>query len=89
MKSLYDSGHRSSCARVPNKVHRSILAKLIGGTAPFRIEAGRWRGIAREERIYMHCPLGEVEDVYHWILRCTPLTEIRTMLKLTSESPTQ
>ena len=66
MKTLYENGHRSSCACVPNKVHRSILAKLRGGTALFRTEAGIWRGLAREERICMHCSLGgEVEDVHH------------------------
>ena len=81
MKSLYESEHRSSCASVPNKlkVHRSILAKLRGGT-PFGIEAGRWRGLAREERICMYCSLGEVEDVYHWMMRCTAWTESRTLL---------
>ena len=36
MKSPYESGHQSSCACVPNKVHRSILAKLRG--ALFRLE---------------------------------------------------
>ena len=65
---------------MPNKVHRLILAKLRGDTAPFRIEAGRWRGLAREERICMHCSLGEVEDVYHWMMRCTAWTESRTQL---------
>ena len=80
LKSMCESGHRASCACVPNKVHRSILAKLRGGTAPFRIEVGRWRGIAREERICMHCSQGEVEDVYHWMMRCTAWTESRTRL---------
>ena len=82
MKSMCESGHRASCASVPNKVHRSILAKLRGGTAPFRIEAGRWRGLAREERICMHCTcsLGEVEDAYHWMMRCTAWAGSRTRL---------
>ena len=62
MKSLCESGHRSSCACVPNKVRRSILAKLRGATAPFRIEAGRWKGLARGERICMHCSLGKVDS---------------------------
>ena len=80
MESLYESGHRSSCACVPNKVHRSILAKLRGGTALFRIKAGRWRGLAREERICMLCSLGEGKHVYHWMMRCTAWTESRTLL---------
>ena len=27
----------------------------------------------------MHCSQGEVEDVYHWMMRCTPRTESRTL----------
>ena len=30
--------------------------------------------------ICMHCSQGEVEDVYHWMMRCTAWTEGRTRL---------
>ena len=53
--------------------------QVEGGTAPFRIEAGRWRGLAREERICIHCSWGEVKYVNHWMMRCTAWTESRTL----------
>ena len=39
--------------------------RLRGGTAPFEIEAGRWKGVPRENRICKQCQLSEIEDVTH------------------------
>ena len=44
---------------------------LRGETAPFHIEAGRWKGIPQEERLCRECERNkEVEDCSHWLLRC-------------------
>ena len=48
-----------------------------GGTAPLQIESGRWRGLAREERVCRECERGEVEDVNHWLLSCPALAAER------------
>ena len=34
--------------------------KLRGGTAAFQMEVGRWKGVAREERVCKECSSGEV-----------------------------
>ena len=41
------------------------MTKLRGGTAGFEIETGRWKGVARKERVCKLCDSGEVEDVGH------------------------
>ena len=38
--------------------------------ADFQIETGRWRGVAREDRVCKECGKREIEDVEHWLLRC-------------------
>ena len=44
---------------------------LRGGTAPFQIETGRWKGISQEERLCRECERNEErEDYNHWMLRC-------------------
>ena len=47
MKQIAEPGIESSCAAVRSKRERWMLVKLRGGTAPFQIEMGKWRG--REE----------------------------------------
>ena len=80
MKSLYKNVHQSSCmCRCAKQGAQVNPVKVERGTAPFRMEAGRWRGLARE-KIYMHCSQGEVEHVYHWMMRFTAWTESRTLL---------
>ena len=44
------------------------------------MEAGRWSGLQREERICKQCALGEVEDKVHFVLRCEALSEERRNL---------
>ena len=58
------------CAGLRQRADRRMMIKLRGGTAAFQIETGRWRGVAREDRICKECGKGEVEDVEHWLLRC-------------------
>ena len=52
------------------RLGKKMMMKLRGGTAGFEIETGRWRGVAREERVCKLCDSGEVEDVGHWLMRC-------------------
>ena len=56
------------------------MAKLRGGTAELRVETGRWIGVKREDRIYGHCGLREVENVEHFVLRCDGLVREREVL---------
>ena len=65
LKEIVDLRVESSCATVRKKRERMMLVKLRGGTAPFQIEIGRWKGIARDGRICKECESGEVEDVSH------------------------
>ena len=57
------------------------LMTLRGGTAPFQIETGQWRGIPREERMCRECEgYEEVEDCNHWLLRCPQWASDRQLL---------
>ena len=59
------------CWKVREKRHRRALMMLRGGTAPFQIKTGRWKGVPREQRLCRECTTNEeVEDCNHWLLRC-------------------
>ena len=54
----------------------SMMIKLIGETAAFQIEVGRWQGVERKERMRKECQSEKVEDVCHWLLHLRrPLVE--------------
>jgi hypothetical protein len=57
--------------------HRGLLAKGRMGTLPIRVETGRYRGIAREERLCQHCDVQAVEDEVHVLLYCDKYNVIR------------
>ena len=59
------------------KPHRSLLARLRGGTAPLQIETGRYIGLPAEERICRSCNTGQVEDEQHFCIECPALEEAR------------
>ena len=48
-----------------------MLVQLRGGTAALEVETDRWRGVSREGRVCRNCRSEEVENVEHWLLRCT------------------
>ena len=54
--------------------------RLRGGTAALEVETGRWRGVSREGRVCRNCRSEEVENVEHWLLRCTGMAEEREKL---------
>ena len=67
---LKEKGGESRCLDVAGKGKRRLMMMIRGGTAPLRIECGRWRGLGREERTCGECDTGKVEDVQHWLLVC-------------------
>ena len=63
------------------KPHRSIFAQFCCGILPLRVETGRrqrvrdettgqTRSLKLEERVCSICSSGEVEDEYHFLLKC-------------------
>ena len=85
LREIYDRGYSARCVEVEDKKMRRILTKLRGGTAEFRIETGRWRGLRREDRVCTICCDGEIEDAEHLILRCKVAGEERKNLQDKSE----
>ena len=56
---------------------------MRGGTAALEVETGRWRGVSREGRVCRNCRSEKVENVEHWLLRCTGMAEEREKLIMT------
>ena len=54
------------------RAHRSLLAKLRGGSAPLEIERGRYIGIPVDQRVCNLCSDG-VEDEIHFSVKCIAL----------------
>ena len=54
------------------RAHRSLLAKLRGGSAPLEIERGRYIGIPVDQRECNLCSDG-VEDEIHFSVKCIAL----------------
>ena len=80
VKNLMEGGCSARCVQVARKELRRIMAKLRGGTAELRVETGRWIGLKREDRICGQCGLREVENVEHFVLRCSGLVREREVL---------
>ena len=72
---LMDNECKARCVGMDCKRCRRRMVKLRGGTAELRIEAGRWRGLKREERICKNCRSGEVGDAEHLVMRCELVKE--------------
>ena len=71
LNSVCVNGFDGRCWKVREKNHRRVLMMLRGGTAPFQIETGRWKGVLREERVCRECGMNEeIEDCNHWLLWC-------------------
>jgi hypothetical protein len=80
LQTILELACRSRCSDVQSKPDRRMLMRLRGGTAPFEIEAGRWKGVPRENRICKQCQLSEIEDVTHWLLRCESQADSTALL---------
>jgi hypothetical protein len=59
---------------------RQALAKFRCGTAPLRIETGRYIGEREEERLCVFCDAGEIENEEHCLIRCKQHDAIRKTL---------
>ena len=61
------------------KLHRSAYAKFRSGTAPIRLETGRYESLKVEDRICPMCHMC-VEDEIHVLLECNIYRDIHTQL---------
>ena len=59
--------------------HRRALAAFRCGTAPIRLETGRYVNLAVDGRTCYHCE-DRVEDEQHVISECPIYTDLRTAL---------
>jgi len=83
VQKLIEKGYEARCVEVKCKWRRRVLVQLRGGTAALEVETGRWRGVSREGRVCRNCRSEEVENVEHWLLRCTGMAEEREKLIMT------
>ena len=63
--------------KIPLK-HSSAFAKIRCGGAPIKIETGRYKSLAVEERICPFC--SNIEDEMHVILDCSVCNDLRVTL---------
>ena len=70
------------------KPHRSIFSQFCCGILPLRLETGRrqrvrdettgqTRSLKLEKRVCSVCSSGEVENDYHFLLKCNVFSDIR------------
>ena len=69
-----EGGCSARCVQVARKELRRIMANLRGGTVELRVETGR------EDRICGQCGLKGVENVEHFVLRCSGLVREKEVL---------
>ena len=62
--------------RVQSKDQRKLMAELRCGCAKLEVETGRWRGVAREDRICLLCKK-EMGDERHFLISCEALQDER------------
>ena len=61
------------------RAHRSVFARLRGGSASLEIERSRYQGVPAEQRICKLC-MDEVEDELHFCLKCKTTSAARIPL---------
>lgn len=59
---------------------RSAMAQFRCGVLPLRIETGRFRGEHATERTCKFCILDEIENEFHFLLKCTLYNNLRSEL---------
>lgn len=69
---------------VMSRSHRSALACFRCGTAPLKIETGRYEGLPVEQRTCLFCD-GSVEDEQHVLIACPLYNDIREDLFTSTE----
>ena len=63
--------------RVLNRKYRNAIAKLRLSSHRLFIETGRYTGVPRDERKCVYCELNDIEDEYHFVLRCSKYQILR------------
>ncbi len=53
-----------------SRERRLYLAQLRNGILPLQLEVGRWTNKPVEERIYLICHNGTIEDEEHFLFHC-------------------
>ena len=59
---------------------RQLFTKSRVSDLSLEIESERYQNIMREERICKNCNLNEIEDEYHFFLKCTANHSLRNNL---------
>lgn len=62
---------------IMGKQERSAIASFRCGSAPIRLETGRYRGLPVNERVCQFCDHNEVEDECHVLLKCPMYCDLR------------
>ena len=63
--------------KVLNKKYRNAISKLRLSSHPLLVETGRYTGVPREQRKCTLCELNDIEDEYHFVLRCSKYQTLR------------
>ena len=67
-----------SCLEKP--IHKILLINARLGIIRLESERGKWYNIPQNDRICRACDTGEVEDIYHSILKCSTYNSDRNRL---------
>ena len=71
------------CLEILSRKHRGALAKFRSGTAPIKVETGRYQNLDLSERVCFHCT-SCIEDEEHVLMVCPVYDDLR--LSLISEA---
>ena len=61
-------------------MYKKTLARFRLSSHNLNIEQGRYRNIHRDQRICESCNLNDIEDEFHFILKCTLYNDFRREL---------
>ena len=59
--------------------YKIIISKFRLSAHSLNVETGRYESIARENRRCVKCNLADIEDEYHFILKCPFYTDVRNL----------
>ena len=65
--------------KVLNRKYRNAIAKLRLSSHPLLIETGRYTGVPRDNRKCTFCDLNDIEDEYHFVLKCSKYQILRNV----------
>ena len=63
-----------------SRTERSCLAQFRSGVLPIRVETGRFKREAIEERVCIFCDKGEIEDECHLVMSCDKYGNLREQM---------